>query len=70
MSEKSSFSFEPNLDGQIGNEAKKLYAEHLTDPSNAGTIEDAKKHYQENQEAYHNQAAMDMSAALNIACCL
>jgi hypothetical protein len=63
MMERSSFSIEPNLEGQQADEVSKLYGQHLEDPSNPVPIEEAKKHYEENQEAYHNQAAMDMSAA-------
>lgn len=61
--ETSSFSIEPNLNDQAGGKAKELYLQHKQDPNNPQLIADAKKHYEENQEAYHNQAAMDTSAA-------
>ena len=63
MSERSSFIIGPNLENEKGDEAKKLYEAHQNDPNNPQPIADAKKHYEENQEAYHNQAAMDTSAA-------
>lgn len=63
MSERSSFSIGPNLENEKGDEAKKLYEAHQNDPNNPQPIADAKKHYEENTEAYQNQAAMDMSAA-------
>ena len=63
MSERSSFSIGPNLENEKGEEAKKLYEAHQNDPNNPQRIADAKKHYEENTEAYHNQAAMDTSAA-------
>ncbi len=63
MSERSSFSIGPNLENEKGDEAQKLYEAHQNDPNNPQLIAVAKKHYEENTEAYHNQAAMDMSAA-------
>jgi len=63
MSERSSFSIEPNLNDEAGVKAEELYLKHKQDPNNPQPIEEAKSHYEENTEAYHNQAAMDMSAA-------
>jgi hypothetical protein len=63
MSERSSFSIGPNFENEKGEEAKKLYEAHQNDPNNPQPIADAKKHYEENTEAYHNQAAMDTIAA-------
>ena len=61
--ETSSFSIGPNLENEKGDEAQKLYEAHQNDPNNPQLIAVAKKHYEKNQEAYHNQAAMDTSAA-------
>jgi len=61
--ETSSFSIEPNLNDEAGDEARKLYLMHKQNPNNPQLIAVAKKHYEENTEAYHNQAAMDTSAA-------
>ena len=63
MMETSSFSIEPNLNDEAGDEARKLYLMHKQNPNNPQLIAVAKKHYEENTEAYHNQAAMDTSAA-------
>ncbi len=61
--ETSSFSIEPNLNDEAGDKAKELYLQHKQDPNNPQPIEEAKSHYEENTQAYHNQAAMDTSAA-------
>jgi len=61
--ETSSFSIEPTLNDKEGDEARKLYLMHKQNPNNPQLIAVAKKHYEENTEAYHNQAAMDTSAA-------
>jgi hypothetical protein len=63
MSEKSSFNIEPNLQGPTGDKAKELYAQHKQEPNNLEPIKEAKAHYEQNREAYHNQAAMDVSAS-------
>jgi|GEM_PF-5907430 len=61
MSERSSFNIGPNLENEKDDEAKKLYETHQNDPNNPQPTADAERHYEENREAYHNQAAMDMA---------